>query len=936
MRAFFWLCLWLVVSVSRVAGVPSMPSHDWIPSGRLDIADPAARLRFEYQGDSARPATIELPWATGARRVARGLMTNEERFVVSIATDRAGPMAGDLVLRRLWDTGQGAARLEVTVEGREMGVWEIPDLSTERRWIETFFVVPLAKWMGEAERTPPRVSVRVRSSLELPSYEYAFFISSDWQWLGEERAGSLVAPPGDSEAPEDTFVQGLVAAGRRDLVVAAERFGTLAAHPTLGRAARRWLRRVVARRAIDRMAASVAVTPIDDGRAVALFAGANGFWEEAAEAWGLRMRRRPTDPEATFRYAEALAYCRQPVTLWAPLMERAGNLWSRGAAVNEVDVLVALQTQAYPKDPTAEPRLCNALSLEDVEALTRDWRICEQIVYGASRGSYRLRSTFRVDGPDDPDWVMHLGWIFGPPDTAIPERGSFDYALCFAGYNSSHTGGVDCGIAGSAASQIGPRRGWEVFLHEWNHQFDWIAIYGEQLPGYPVTHDSDGCGKQPIPSMGVGHLASMAYYVTPAEYRRHEGADPERAGSHLRRWTLGGLTAPTVPLNIPLEEALVVAGFADAAQLARWREEWQQEQAGAGRAPVESPIVQVPAPQPIPRRSFEDFLQDRWEATSILDRLGPRSLEALAANDSESTSRVFESESDFIDLTAAFSDLPPKVLVAAETWVHSDRSREVRLWVGANDRAALWVNGERRLRGSYVATAKWKDASRTDMIAASTHLETGWNRLVVVAERLGGGFGFSVRISDFEGRPITDLEARPARPDVPGALPARPVVGPSYDWEAVRDDYRSLLPRLSVTDLRTLTGLPLELDTHRFFIRGVSAFPGARLIEGPDPEDQALNNYLNWDLEAVAALRYWREGKLADLLFVRPEYFEEYLTLAAPDGALRQRVLGVLEIEDPTYASTPGHTGRRHVLVVSAHLPERYPLDEQDLLKLRE
>ena len=92
----------------------------------------------------------------------------------------------------------------------------------------------------------------------------------------------------------------------------------------------------------------------------------------------------------------------------------------------------------------------------------------------------------------------------GTPDSDVPIRGSYDYSVFTAEFGSSHAAGVDCGVSGSGAAQIGPTRGWEVLLHEWNHEFDWVCICGEQVPGYPVTHDSDGCGKQPIVNMGCG------------------------------------------------------------------------------------------------------------------------------------------------------------------------------------------------------------------------------------------------------------------------------------------------------------------------------------------------------------------------------------------------------------------------------------------------
>ncbi|MEQ8765521.1 MAG: hypothetical protein RL885_16460 [Planctomycetota bacterium] len=931
-RATFALLCLSFLSSTSISAQPT-PDVSWLTSGTLDVGSPEAVARFSYEKTSSRPASLELPWATGVRHLARGVVTTEESFAVPIPQTRWGPVSGDLVLRRLWDTGQGAARIDISLDGRELGQWEIPELSGDRRWVHVYYVIPRPLWVVDGGEVPSSVRLRLRSARELPSYEYSFFVTSEWTLLGSDLAGSLQNGEPEEVTPEIAYVRGLVALGHRQLEVATKAFEKAMENPELAPDARSFLRRVRLRRRLDRLTLAGPQTDPRAAREAALYASANAFREEMQEAWDLAVSLAPTDPEATFHLAEALAANGRPVTEWAPLMERAGELWNRGARTNDVEVLVAIQTEAYPKMATDGPKLCEALSREDVEALTRDWRLCEQIVYGASRGMYRLRSTFRVDDADDPDWVMHLGWLFGPPDEVIPVRGRFDYSMCFAGYGSSHTGGVDCGTAGSAASQIGPRRGWEVFLHEWNHQFDWIAIHGEQLPGYPVTHDSDGCGQQPIPGMGVGHLSSMYYYVTPAEYRRHEGADPERPGAHLRSWSIGPIVTPKLSGEGSLESEIVTRGFVSEETITLWQKEWSEERERKPSEVTASPIEQVPPPKVLERRSWQEFLVDRWVATSLFDELGvPESESFLAGR--ESAGQPWTSEGDFVDLTAITQELPSKAIVLAETWVQAPLDREVRVWLGANDRAAVWINGRPILRGEYIATAKWEDASRTDMVAGSARLETGWNRIVVRAERLGGDFGFSLRLCGWNGEPIPGLVVQSERPDADIVPPSPPAAGKRYDWDQVRDDWRSLLPQLDGEELREITQQPIVLARHRFFVSGLSAFPGARVVNEPSSENRSLDNDLNWDREKVAAIRYWRGGELRDLVLIRPEGFEEYLTLGEVDGAWRRQVLGYWVIEDPEYLSTPNRTGRREVLIVDGKLPDRYPKDEQDLLRL--
>ena len=111
----------------------------------------------------------------------------------------------------------------------------------------------------------------------------------------------------------------------------------------------------------------------------------------------------------------------------------------------------------------------------------------------------------------------------------------------------------------------------------------------------------------------------------------------------------------------------------------------------------------------------------------------------------------------------------------------------------------------------------------------------------------------------------------------------------------------------------------------------------------PDPkgplktDDRQLNNFLNLDSEAVAAIRFQKDGKPRDLLLIRPEYYDEYLELlkeadaTLPGSGPRDRVLGTMKIENPVYPSTGNRFGRRYVLVVETSLGD-YPLDEEDLL----
>lgn len=124
--------------------------------------------------------------------------------------------------------------------------------------------------------------------------------------------------------------------------------------------------------------------------------------------------------------------------------------------------------------------------------------------------------------------------------------------------------------------------------------------------------------------------------------------------------------------------------------------------------------------------------------------------------------------------------------------------------------------------------------------------------------------------------------------------------------------------------------------------------PGRRVVpapvkgptETPEPTDRQVNNFLQWDNEAVAAIRFQKDGKTRDLLLIRPEYIDEYLELLAekdaglPGSGPKDRVVGTLRITEPAYATTGNRAGSRYVLVVETCLGD-YPLDEQDLLAVK-
>ena len=872
-------CSVVLLVVPSLARGQASREFNWIPSGKIVVGDERSESEAGYRCDAAAAIRTDLAYASGRKAPSPGRQVREEGFRVRLATYRGGAIPAGLVISRRWDTAQAPATLRLKVEGKELPAWPIPQFQGTRRWVDLFNALPQrALATPDGKGMKPQVSVTVSSDAATASHEYAFFMTRDWEALGDEHLGAIARKAGDDS--KLAYLSGVAALGEADSDAAAAAFQRAAAEPKaeLARLARRMLRLAALRKAADAQKAERTDDSFRTHYLLGLYASANGFWEEALDEFQKAVTCRPADPDATYHLAEAMEYNRLPVESYAPIFERAGTLHNR-QDTQVADVLVAINTRAVKG-------ICGELSLGSIEALFRDWRIVEQMVYGASRGAWKMRTTYRIWGPGSPDWVMQAGWIFSPPDSEVPVRGTYGYSVCTAEHGSSHAGGIDCGVAGAGGAQIGPTRGWEVLLHEWNHEFDWVCIFGEQVPGFPVTHDSDGCGKQPIVNMGCGHRSAMHYYINPAEYRRHEAAAPELAGNHIKAWGLAELTAPPEP----------------------------------------------PA-----------------KGARLLDKLASPKEAEMVAGPAAAAWKPIESKADFVDLLEAFPKAPDKCIAYATTFIFSPKKQETRLWLGYNDCLAAWLNGRKVHQGRYYACAKWDDANRTDMVCNTAKLEAGWNRLLCKVERGGGGWGFSVGLTTFVNTPVEGLKYQSAAPPDLVPLYQPPKAGPHYRWAEVKDDYIERLPTLTEGDLRAITGIAtLKTRESVFYLDVGTALPGARVIADPMPDpkgplaakDRELNNFLNWDAEAVAALRYQKDGKPRDLLLIRPEYCEEYLELlkeadaALPGSGPKDRILGTMKIQDPVYPSTGNRFGRRYVLVVETFLGG-YPPDEEDLLAAR-
>ncbi|GJQ27911.1 MAG: hypothetical protein HBSAPP02_29430 [Phycisphaerae bacterium] len=326
-------------------------------------------------------------------------------------------------------------------------------------------------------------------------------------------------------------------------------------------------------------------------------------------------------------------------------------------------------------------------------------------------------------------------------------------------------------------------------------------------------------------------------------------------------------------------------------------------------------------------------------------------LDPLPAAAPEKTIRV-NAETDFINLAEVFPGAG-WALARATAWVYSPADQDVRMWIGQNDGAAVWLNGACIHRGDYYSAHKFADRNLVDTVASYAPLRAGWNELTVVVESwpapLDRGWGFSIRFSKWNNEPVPGLaylNSPPSSERVPVHSP--PPAGEHYDWRAVQDDFRDKLPALKTEDIERITGLSgvrfagtQDANGGYFAVMasGQSNKPGYRAMDGvwdsTRDRDVVVNNVLDWMRESCCLLSYQKGGVERALLFVKPEAVEIFGRLLAEpaearmvfgDRTILQRALG--------HVRAPAGTSERLVFVFDVIVgpPSGWPADEEDLL----
>ena len=931
MKILAFYSITLLLLSSSFLSAKWKPEFNWTPCGNLNVGDRGSELESKYES-SGELRVVKSNYINQPENNLTGRwVSGHETFIIKPANWRGGPALVPIVIQKCVDPTAGPVILDIKIGNKNVGRWKIKTNKRKKNLYNSLFVIPTSVWLS-AVNNPREVPVTISSAKPFLSLGYRFFSVSDLDCIG--RAEQLSVNSKLSEK-QNAYIAGLLAEADNNLPKALAQF-TFAASSTDSELARH--SRIAARRAKLRIARSKALkndksNSFDTHYNLGLYAAACECWTDALEEFQRAVEINPTHAEATYRLAEAMEYNRMPVEKFAPVYERAGML-GEDSDCNVEDVFVAIHSHSVSG-------MCKKLSQKSLEELKKNWHYVEQMVYGASLGAFKMNTRYRTFRPGDPEWVMQTGWIFLPPDETVPVQGSYDYSIGIAEYGSSHAGGADCGVNGSGGAQIGAQRGWEVFLHEWNHEYDWAGLFSEVMPGYPTTHDSDGCGKKPIVNMGCGHRSSMRYYITPEQFRRHQPADPVVPEAFVSDWSVGPVVSSPMPPEVDTEDIsawLIEKKYMTSNEINRIREEYKR------KLEEEKQLVKnPPAIKSFPKRNklpaWSDFLRAKWHRIKLLDKFShPKEQDITSGKSTDLTWLTVRPTNDFVDLLAVNPDVSEKCVGYARTFIYSFCEQEVRLWLGFNDTAAFWLNGKNIYKGRYYACAKWEDKNRPYMLASHGLLKKGWNVLAAKTERGGGDWGFSVHIVDRKNSPVKELYFSAELPDgTPVASYVPPAVGHKYHWQDVKNDYTELLPALTAADLDSLTGFKgISISNHQFFVAlpdGQTPLPGSRYIELPDESDRELNNYLNWDYEHAMALRYKKDGKIRDLLMVRPEYFEEFLTLLKSNKkskSAKKSILGYMFIPECHYSTTPNFTGRT-VMVIDTIL-DNYPIDDLDLL----
>lgn len=760
-------------------------------------------------------------------------------FTVKPRRTRMGVPDADLVLVRPADA---ASVLTVALDGKQM-----PD-----RWVGAFFVIPASEFSGKEEFS-------IDLSAPVPSCK--FYLTRDIREVPAAfRAGYEAALrqqfAGEWKAAQAAFI-GLGLKDRRG---------------DLGR-----LCRVRARYCSGELKSEQPGLSAKARYLLGLYCMENGFWEAAAREFEIATVLDPECADAWYMLADARAYrdgdLGDEVEPLIPLYRRSAEL--RKTEPNIWNIYVGIfRNMLVETDDGSGGSTKKRMTMADDTArrIRKEWEWTGTLLWAASRGSMKFGGT-----------VKDIWEDFDNTDPRAFDRlwqpGEQDVFMKFFEGGPANALGHDCGPNRTAVVDIGTWCGWEVFLHEWNHTLDWSMITSENGVGVPVTHSSDWCGYQPIPSMGRGHASLNRYYITSGMYRAVKGSEADRPGFNTR-WTV----------YEPFE---------------------CEPGKGLQQAFIDENATDFPGALPI--RALSDQ-EDPWIDLSRL--LSPSSESVVAY----ASAYVYSPVRQKVRMWLGMND-------GIKVWLNG------RTAYGGIYRSIVLFD-EADEPDQVVPTVVLEEGWNSVLVKVENLPKT--REQLLALGRTKNGWGFSLRLCDMRNRALPGVKWATAKPGGWAPRPAFPDVSARahYRWSDVSDDYTTLLPCLSAKDLAAWTGLRNIAISGDGLITASGCLQRNTLSEY-ERSDRALNNLLNWRFESAAVLRYADENGLPmDLVFLRPEAVETYLALMKlPVGrgitSHADRVIGYVRID-----GLEDHPNGRTMLVVDTFLGDSLPLDEKDLLDI--
>ncbi len=756
-------------------------------------------------------------------------------FTVKLRQTRMGVPDADLVLVR-----GTTAPVTVTVGGKDMPA----------PWTSRFYVIPSTELAGKNE---------LAVSLDAPVGPCRFYLTNDLRVI-----------PADYRPAYDAAV-GLELAD--DWKRARASFAALAAKDPSGALGR--FSRQHARRAAYKLKSAQSGLSAKSHYWLGMYCMENSFWEDAVHEFEQATKLAPTDADSWYMLADSRAYrdgdLGDQVEPLVPIYRKSAelrdvkdpNVWT-----NYVGIFRRMWVNA---DDGKGGKIRKLMVMPDatVERIKKEWAWRSDIFWAASRGSLKQNDIVRVFDEEYDNTDPHAFDKLWKP-------GEVDTFMKFFEGGPAEALGHDCGPNRTAVVDIGTWCGWEVYLHEWNHTLDWSILTSENGKGVPVTHSSDWCGFQPIPSMGRGHASCNHYYMTPGMLRAVKGAEVDRPG-YNENWLIYG----------PYEC-----------------------EPNKGLDTVFAPETDTQI-RPAMRASSDG---SPW--FDLKNALKPKSESVVAY----ASAYVYSPTRQKARMWLGMND-------GIKVWVNGRVAyggiyKAIVLWDEANepDQVVPTVMLE---KGWNSVLVKVENLPKTpEQLEAVNRTENGW--------------GFSVRMCGLHNEALAGVKwsaEKPAGWKLPHVTP-NAADGKLYRWSDVKDDYTTLLPCLTEKDLAAHTGLSGLSITKDSLITAPGAPKLQPWVSSYDQDDHQLNNLLNWRFESAAVLRYTKGGKSHDLVLLRPEAYDTYIRLMrVPKGrgikSHADRVLGYTLIR-----GLDDCPNGRVMLVLDTYLGDKLPADEKELLDI--